>query len=221
MKRLPLIALFVVLLSGLAIAQSNTRNTTSNQSGRTIFRPTKAQIIQVQEMFKTSGEYDGEASGRLNPATRAAIRKFQNANELRATGTLNRATLERMGIELTENQKQIPVSENSFANTSAASTESKSSKTTGSKTTNESTPKRAPIFRANKEQIIEAQKVLVRAGFYTGAETGRLDNSTRAGLRKYQKENGLKVTGTLNAVTLQNMGVELTERQKEIVAASQ
>ena len=81
--------------------------------------------------------------------------------------------------------------------------------------------KRSPIFRATKEQIKQAQAVLKGRNFYAGEATGKLDDDTRAGLRKYQEAEGLKVTGTLNAVTLQKMNIPLTDRQKGIVAAQQ
>ena len=79
--------------------------------------------------------------------------------------------------------------------------------------------KRGPVFRATKEQIKQAQAVLKGRNFYAGEASGKLDEDTRAGLRKYQEAEGLKVTGTLNAVTLQKMSIPLTERQKGIVAA--
>lgn len=74
--------------------------------------------------------------------------------------------------------------------------------------------KRGPIFRANKEQIKQAQAILKTRGFYAGEQTGKLDDDTRAGLKKYQAAETIKVTGTLNKVTLVKMGVELTEKQK-------
>lgn len=79
--------------------------------------------------------------------------------------------------------------------------------------------KRPPVFRATKEQIKQAQAVLKGRNFYAGEASGKLDDDTRAGLRKYQEAEGLKVTGTLNAVTLQKMNIPLTDRQKEVVAA--
>ncbi len=81
--------------------------------------------------------------------------------------------------------------------------------------------KRPPVFRATKEQIKQAQAVLKGRNFYAGEASGKLDDDTRAGLRKYQEAEGLKVTGTLNAVTLQKMNIPLTDRQKEVVAAQQ
>ncbi|MGZ8847670.1 MAG: peptidoglycan-binding domain-containing protein [Pyrinomonadaceae bacterium] len=73
---------------------------------------------------------------------------------------------------------------------------------------------RAPIFRATKDQIMQAQAILKQRNFYSGEQTGKLDDPTRAGLKEYQKAEGLKVTGTLNKVTLEKMGVALTDKQK-------
>jgi peptidoglycan hydrolase-like protein with peptidoglycan-binding domain len=85
----------------------------------------------------------------------------------------------------------------------------------GSKsTTGASTRKRGPVFKATKEQINQAQTILKERGFYGGGQTGKLDEATRDGLRKYQQAEGLKSTGTLNKVTLEKMGVALTEKQK-------
>jgi peptidoglycan hydrolase-like protein with peptidoglycan-binding domain len=79
---------------------------------------------------------------------------------------------------------------------------------------NKAAPKRRPIFRATKDQINQAQAILKQRGFYSGEQIGKLDPDTRAGLRKYQEAEGLKVTGTLNKVTLEKMGIALTEKQK-------
>ena len=74
--------------------------------------------------------------------------------------------------------------------------------------------KRGPVFRANKEQINQAQALLKARGFYTGDQIGKLDDATREGLRKYQQAEGLKITGTLNKVTLEKMNITLTDKQK-------
>jgi hypothetical protein len=49
---------------------------------------------------------------------------------------------------------------------------------------------------------------------YAGEQTGKLDDATREGLKKYQDANGIKVTGTLNQATIEKMGIELTDKQK-------
>jgi peptidoglycan hydrolase-like protein with peptidoglycan-binding domain len=73
-----------------------------------------------------------------------------------------------------------------------------------------------PIFRASKDQITQAQNILKQRGFYNGEADGKLNPDTRAGLKKYQTAEGLKVTGTLNAVTLEKMNIPLTDKQKEM-----
>ena len=96
----------------------------------------------------------------------------------------------------------------------AALAQTNSTSTTANKTGTKQGSKRGPIFRANKEQINQAQAVLKQRGFYGGEPIGKLDDATREGLRKYQQAEGLKVTGTLNKITLQKMNIALTEKQK-------
>jgi peptidoglycan hydrolase-like protein with peptidoglycan-binding domain len=74
--------------------------------------------------------------------------------------------------------------------------------------------KRGPVFRANKDQIKQAQAILKERGFYAGEQTGKLDPETRAGLKKYQEAESIKVTGTLNRDTLVKMSITLTDKQK-------
>jgi peptidoglycan hydrolase-like protein with peptidoglycan-binding domain len=85
-----------------------------------------------------------------------------------------------------------------------------SNKTTSAK----EKPKRGPVFRATKEQINQAQTLLKGRGFYSGEPIGKLDDATRDGLRKYQQAEGIKITGTLNKVTLEKMSIALTDKQK-------
>ena len=85
--------------------------------------------------------------------------------------------------------------------------------TTSSKTATKQT-KRGPVFKATKDQINQAQALLKSRGFYAGEQVGKLDDATREGLRKYQQAEGLKITGTLNKITLEKMNITLTEKQK-------
>ncbi len=85
----------------------------------------------------------------------------------------------------------------------------------GAKSGNRATnANRSPIFRATADQVKQAQAILKQRGFYNGEQAGKLNSDTRAGLRKYQQAEGLKVTGTLNKATLAKMGITLTEKQK-------
>lgn len=88
------------------------------------------------------------------------------------------------------------------------------SNTSNSSAGNAQKKKRGPVFRASKDQVKQAQAILKQHGFYAGEQTGKLDADTRAGLRKYQEAEKIKVTGTLNKLTLEKMNITLTDRQK-------
>ena len=95
-----------------------------------------------------------------------------------------------------------------------AGVQAQESTSTTTKAATKQGAKRGPIFRATKEQINQAQAILKERGFYGGEQLGKLDDATRDGLRKYQQAEGLKVTGTLNKITLEKMNITLTEKQK-------
>jgi peptidoglycan hydrolase-like protein with peptidoglycan-binding domain len=201
--------------SSTAPTKSTTSTTTSSSSNRgPIFRPTKDQITEVQKTLKDKKLYNGEASGKYNDETRIGIKSFQKDNGLKETGTLNRATLEKFGVALTDTQKAIPVSPNSYA-----SADTKATKPSTEKTSSSSESKKT-IFRATADQVKAAQKMLKDRSMYSGDQTGKLDDATREGLKKYQDANGLKVTGTLNESTLEKMSIELTDKQKADAAAA-
>ena len=202
--------LFVSLLSAVGVFAQDQAPTTKNGSSASsqskrgpVFRANKEQVVAAQNMLRSKGVYSGDALGKLDEPTREAIKSYQKSNGLRATGTLNRATLEKLGIELTEKQKAIPVSSSSLA---SADKPRKTSSGDGA---------RRAVFRATKEQIAEAQKVLKTGGMYSGEESGKIDDTTREGLKRYQESKGLKATGTLNQITLEKMGIALTEKQKD------
>ncbi|MFN2393020.1 MAG: peptidoglycan-binding domain-containing protein [Pyrinomonadaceae bacterium] len=193
--------IFASVLFGISInAQSDASKTTTAQTEskpkKKSFRSTKDQVMQAQKMLKVT------ESGKMDAETKAAVKTFQGENGLRKSGSLNRATLEKMNITLTDAQKEIPVSPNSFV---TAKTEKSSEK-----------KPRGAVFRASKEQIMQAQKMMKEKGMYGGEETGKLDDATREGLKKFQEANGVKSTGTLNRATLEKMGIALTDKQKEM-----
>jgi predicted transcriptional regulator len=192
-----LICLFATIFLCVSInAQTTTNNQTQSSTTsetkpkRIVFRATKDQVMQAQKMLKVT------ESGKLSKEDHDAVKTYQTANGLKATGGLNRATLEKMGITLTDKQKEIPVSPNSFA--------------TADKENSGEKKKRGPVFKATKDQVMQAQKML------KVTESGKLDDTTREALKTYQEANGVKSTGTLNKVTLEKMGITLTDKQKEM-----
>lgn len=115
MKRLLMIGCLTLAAFSAAIAQPHQRAAANNMTGGAapaakrgpVFRATKEQITQAQTMLKQQGHYSGEATGKLDDATRAGLKKFQSASGIKETGTLNRITLEKMNITLTEKQKAM------------------------------------------------------------------------------------------------------------------
>ena len=190
-------ALFAIAAEAQTMpSPSPTPNATmESKPKRKSFRANKAQIMQAQKMLKVA------ESGKMDVDTKTAVKTYQGENGLAQKGSLNRATLEKMNIVLTDTQKEIPISEGSYASAKSDSTMAK---------------KRGPVFRANKEQVSEAQRKLKTGGMYAGEETGKLDDPTREGIRKFQSANSVKVTGTLNKETLVKMDIMLTDKQKEM-----
>lgn len=187
-----LLSLFI--LSSLCVLINAQPTNTSTQVSETktkkpVFRANKDQISQAQKILKVT------ESGKLSKEDKEALKAYQKENGLKANGSLNRATLEKMGITLTAKQQEIPVDPNSFAKAKSTETAAKSKK---------------PVFKATKEQVTEAQKII------KVNDTGKLSKEDREALKKYQNENGLKSTGTLNKATLEKMGITLTEKQKEM-----
>jgi peptidoglycan hydrolase-like protein with peptidoglycan-binding domain len=116
MKKLLALSLSLLfVLAGKAAAQTSTSSSTgksrpsaiTNQKRGPVFRATKEQIKQAQAMLKDRGFYTGEQTSKLDQATRDGIKQYQKTVGLKSTGTLNKSTLEKMGIGLTDRQKTM------------------------------------------------------------------------------------------------------------------
>ena len=115
MKRLPLLVLSVVLLCSVTAVGQNSNSTTTTTATASankpkrgpVFRATADQIKQAQAILKQRNFYSGEETGKLTPETRAGLKLYQAAEALKATGTLNKVTLVKMGIALTDKQKTM------------------------------------------------------------------------------------------------------------------
>lgn len=184
---------------GLTDSQKGVKPAGASGGKRTVFRVNKDQISKAQETLKQKGLYNGAEDGKYSKGFRDSIKEFQSANGLRRSGSLNRATLEKLGIGLTESQSAIPVNPNDLA-------------TAGSK----GSGKGRRVFRANPDQISSVQEMLAAKGVYSGAPTGKLDPATRSAIKEWQEGNSVKPTGTLNKETLVAMGIPLTDTQKEM-----
>ena len=111
MKRLLALTVLVLCLFTVGVNAQNSTSSTSKaatkQKRGPVFRATKDQINQAQVLLKSRGFYAGEQVGKLDDATREGLRKYQQAEGLKVTGTLNKITQEKMNITLTEKQKTM------------------------------------------------------------------------------------------------------------------
>jgi peptidoglycan hydrolase-like protein with peptidoglycan-binding domain len=115
MRRLIVAFLTLVCAASVSLATQNPGSSNTPRSGTKaksavkrgpVFRSTKEQIKQAQAILKARGLYAGAEDSKLSADTRAALKKYQEAEGLKVTGTLNKATLERMGVILNDRQKE-------------------------------------------------------------------------------------------------------------------
>ena len=185
-----ILMLFVFILAGTSINAQKPEKTPKT-SGKQVFRANKDQLIMAQKMLKV------EPTGKPDPATRNALQSFQKEKNLKETGTLDRDTMQKMGIGMTTAQREMSVP-------------------AGEKIGSNDSPKQpTETFRATKEQIMQVQQLLKKNGFYAGEPTGIVNTATGDGLKKYQAANDLEATGTINQITLEKMDIPVTDKQRE------
>lgn len=224
-KVLLLVSITLIFVSAI-FSQSSSADTaapaatTAPAKKPAVFRSTKSQVTEAQTLLKAKKLYNGEATGTSNAAWKASVKTYQGENGLTKTGSLNRATLEKMEIKLTEKQAEIPVDPKHLATSSGETKSSKTSeKASTTKTDTTTGPKRPAPFQATKDQIIELQTKLKDAKLFAGNADGARSDALKDAVKKYQAANGLNATGGINAATLEKMSIALTEKQKGQVAA--
>jgi carboxyl-terminal processing protease len=65
-------------------------------------------IRRAQEALKGKGFDPGAISGRMHAKTQEALRQFQKANDLPATGVLDQKTADKLGIKLKGDKNSTP-----------------------------------------------------------------------------------------------------------------
>jgi len=215
MKKIIFLLLIALSISASAFAQTapdtaevGEATAQAPKQRRKSFRPTKDQIGSAQTFLKTQNLYTGEPTGKYDPELRKAIKEFQGANGLAKSGRLNRATLEKMSIELTEEQAAEPAPADSYAGEAKAKNPGK-------------IKPRRKVFRATRDQITAAHEKMKADGIYSGEATGKYNDDFRAAVRQYQESNGLRKTGGLTRETVEKLGIEFTDKQKQDAAAEQ
>ena len=57
-------------------------------------------VKAVQQALKDKGHHPGSVDGRMGPKTQQALRDFQNAQGMEATGQLDSKTMQSLGVEV-------------------------------------------------------------------------------------------------------------------------
>lgn len=100
-------ALFVTLaVSGWAAEEKQAPPAKAEKMGGMDKKPEMGKMMTgrkgnraVQEALKAKGNDPGPIDGRMGPKTLAALKAFQEANGLKATGQLDNQTAEKLGID--------------------------------------------------------------------------------------------------------------------------
>jgi peptidoglycan hydrolase-like protein with peptidoglycan-binding domain len=63
----------------------------------------------------------------------------------------------------------------------------------------------------NKATIKHIQQKINAAGYHCGTPDGVIGKNTKTAIKKYQKKNGLNVTGTVNRTLLESLNVKIVK----------
>ncbi|MFN8009544.1 MAG: peptidoglycan-binding domain-containing protein [Terriglobia bacterium] len=94
---------------------------------------------------------------------------------------------------------------------SSSTTSKKTSSKSGKKGSTQSSKKKARKPRGQQSmeasRVVEIQNALAAAGYYKSSPSGQWDDETSKALSTYQQENGFKVTGKPDALSLKKLGL--------------
>jgi len=187
----------------------------------------RAQVKSVQQALSTRGYDPGPADGALGPRTRGAIRAFQVANGLSATGAIDATLLASLGIsggstpsggtagttliaaiegELVQRNYAAGVIDGVLDTQArkaiAAFQEDAGLSVTGQASQTLLNALRASSLRNESDEVSymvwQVEELLDDRGYRVGALDGTLDSETREGIEDFQKDAGLKETGKVN-----------------------
>lgn len=155
------------------------------------------EIRRVQEHLADLGYFDGKATGKYREATQGAVKAFQEANGLKATGEADVETQRllfsgeavRKGAEPTP----TPDPNTDMGDINDVVMVGDGESTPDSEGENEYSKK---LSRGAKgEEVKQVQTRLTELGFFDGPISGNYMNQTLEAVKKFQEHNGLKADG--------------------------
>jgi peptidoglycan hydrolase-like protein with peptidoglycan-binding domain len=137
----------------------------------------------VQQRLQSDGYYTGDVDGMIGPGTRAAIKEFQKANQLSASGRLTAQTLDVLGVEIA----QSPEGALAPTGNESARVETKEEAGSASEATNFESQKTVQLSAMSAPVTRAIQRKLQRLGFYRGEIDGIVGPATRAALSAFYR----------------------------------
>lgn len=143
---------------------------------------TRTQRTTLQRQLSALGYSVGVADGLWGTNTRAAIRQWQSANKVAATGYVTASQ-----VRLIQQQAGTPT-------TPAPSTPGASED-----------PVEESLLALTAAERREVQRMLTRLGYNTGGVDGAFGRNTRAALAAWQRDEGARASGYLTADQLREL----------------
>ncbi|MBD2344368.1 peptidoglycan-binding protein [Anabaena subtropica] len=135
-----------------------------------------AQVVSLQQKLKASGYFPQVATGYFGSVTEVAVKRFQQANGLKADGIAGTATLAAL-------ESNLGVSDFTIK--------------TPQVTASQASLKRGDI----SDRVISLQEKLQADGYYKGGISGNFDDVTQAAVIQFQRANRLIVDGIVGKQT--------------------
>ena len=148
---------------------------TANKDGTCEPGDTGEGVKKVQRKLKNLGYYDGSIDGDYGSGTKAAVKRFQKKNGLNETGKVNKSTLEKLNSSKAKKADESDKKESSDGTCAPGD---------------------------SGEKVRKVQRRLKKLGYYKSGIDGDFGNKTKEAVKKFQKKNGLSVTGKVNKNTL-------------------
>ena len=182
-------------------------------------------IASMQQALKDQGFYYGEVTGKKDPDTSAALRRYQIRNGLPVTGELNAETQQSLGIKgplATPPPRATPPPPPRVANTPPPDDSDLRDNAPVRPNQNyyngpppemmtgnplAGTPYQNAPPEMQRQVIMNAQTLLARRGYYRNTIDGEFGPDTEFALRAFQSRFNIQSTGRLDRDTLIALGL--------------
>ena len=175
--------------------RTQTRNPVLDASTAPEFTPRDFELTtkDIQSMLSTRGYDVGKLDGVMGPRTEAAIKQFQKDRGLKVDGKVGPKTRAAMEASAYSVPMDVKFSSDVSDMSDALSVSGN--------------------IKKSKEEKLDVQRALLELGYDVGAIDGIIGTKTRAAIRQFQKDQGLKADAIVGENTAAAMNAALSGRQ--------